>query len=380
MMVTFPRLIAFLAVLISLGVANVCADEPPKDAALAERLLGLEPKKDQAVRLETLQWLQQHAEEKQAGPVIEALAKSIRTDPDGPVRRRAVAVISSLANRWKKPCPLAVVEALYDPVDETRWEAVSWAGTFKSFARGSGERLLRGVKSESAELRSTSLLLLPTAAGNAPPAIEAMEKACSDKVFDVRHCARLALFRARNKLAEHLPYLIRLREDPASVLSPGVGDTEEGKKEQMLRNLYLIASSTSLIEWSEERADELAAGLLKLLGDESALMRRGAANLVFATAIKVEVPARRDGQPFTLPGTQQDALDPILPFLDPEEAAKVKKPQPKKPPQKSGVARSLEKLGVAERLRKLRDDPDRSVREAAGRALERLASLNEKKP
>src|SRR6185437_4362477 len=133
----------------SLSVAGVRADAPAKDAALAEQLRGLEPRKDRAVRLETIQWLQQHAEEKQAGQVIEALEKCIRTDSDGPVRQQAVRILCSLAARWKKPYPLAAVEALYDLVDEARWEAASWAGAFKTFAPGSAERLLRGVKSDS---------------------------------------------------------------------------------------------------------------------------------------------------------------------------------------------------------------------------------------
>jgi hypothetical protein len=225
------------------------------------------------------------------------------------------------------------------------------------------------------------LLLLGRTAGQDPKAIEAMNQATNDKVFDVRYSARIALFRARNKLDEHLPYLIRVREDPASVLSPVPADSPVAKQEREERNLFLLGIATQMIEWSESRAEELATVLLKLLSDESAVMRRGAANLIAASAVKVELAPQKGGDPFALAGMSKDGgLSSILPYIDPEEAAKQKKEtRTKERPQKSKVALCLERLKVQDRLRKLRDaDPDRSVREAARKALEQLAGLDEK--
>jgi hypothetical protein len=362
--------------------AQAQGDPPRKDVPFAEQLRGLDPKNDKAVRLNTIRRINEVGA-RNAGLAVPALERCIRNDPEGEVRQRAVNALSSLAHRLKRPCPLAVAEALRDPVDLVRWEAAAWAGTFKSFAAGSAEALLRGVSADKADARSTCLLLLGRVAGNDPKAIDAMNKATKDKVFDVRHSAHIALFTAKNKLDEYLPYLIRFREDPASVLTPAPPDSKLAKQERAQRNMFLLGIAMQMMEWSETRADELAAVLMKLLGDKSALMRRGAANLIAASAVKVELAAPRKGNPFDLAGTWKDGgSSAILPYIDPEAAAKeAKKTPPKKRPQKSKVALCLEKLKVEDRLRNLRnDDPDRSVREAARRALERLAALNEKKP
>jgi hypothetical protein len=382
-MITTCRFLVFLALVLSVGVAHGQSDPPAKDPPLAERLRGLEAKNDKAQRLQTLDWLNQKVDEPNAPLVVAALERCLREDPEGEVRQRAVGALCHWANRLGRPCPLAVTQALSDSVDEVRWEAAAWAAVFKTFAPGSTEVLLRGVNSDRAELRSTSLLLLARAAGKDPKALDAMEKATNDKVFDVRHSAHLALFRARDRLDEHLPYLIRVREDPALVLTPGPADTEIAKQERAQRNLFLLGIATQVIEWSESRADELAGVLMKLLDDKSAVMRRGAANLIAASAIKVELPAQRPGDPFGLAGLPKDGwAGSILPYLDPEGAAKREKDaRPEERPQKSKVAGCLEKLQVEDRLRKLRDDdPDRSVRAAASRALEQLAGLKEKKP
>src|SRR5262249_27221695 len=158
------------------------------------------------------------------------------------------------------------------------------------------------------------------------------------------HSAHIALFRARDRLDEHLPYLIRVREDPASVLTPGPADAEVAKEERAQRNLFLLGIATQVIEWSESRADELAAGLMKLLDDRSVVMRRGAAKLIAASVLKIEIPAQRPGDPFGLAGVPKDGwASSILPYLDPESAAKREKgARPEERPQKSKVARCLE--------------------------------------
>jgi hypothetical protein len=379
---TLRNLAVFAALLFCSGRAHGQPDPPRKDAAFAEQLRGLDAKNDKAKRLTTLQWINHHADQKNAVIAVPALERCIRDDPEGEVRQRAVAALAQLANRLGRPCPLAVIQALHDSVDEVRWEAAVWAGVFKKFAPGSATVLLRGVKADKADLRSSSLLLLARAAGNDPEALDAMDKAKKDKVFDVRNSAHLALFLAKNKLDEHLPYLIRVREDPDSVLTPIPEDPEVAKQERAQRNLCLLGIATRVIEWSESRADELATVLMKLLGDDSAVMRRGAANLIAASAVKVELPAKREVNPLDFAAMPKDGWSPsILPYVDPESAAKRgKDDRLAERPLKSKVAHCLDKLKVEDRLRKLRDDdPDRSVRYAARRALERLAGLKEKK-
>jgi HEAT repeat len=348
---------------------------PPTDAAFAEQAHRLGPKNDRATRFSAVKWLNAHSGAKNAGPAMPALERSARQEPDREIRGQAVLTLGLIARSLGKPCPLAVVEALLDREEEVRWQAQACAGCWPSgpFAPGSVEVLLRAVRSPDVGVRSSSLFLLALAGGKEPKVLTAIRKAREDRVFEVRHCAHCALFSATNRLDEFLLYLIRLREDPESLFTPGLKEAER-KQEQKERNLALLGSSTRLIEWSEHRADELAPLLVKLLNDESPVVRRGAVNLIGATVVKVVLPPR--GQQPGMPGGNLSSLLPyVAPQTSPQTAPGEKKPE------KSKTALRLEKLKVEERLRTLRDrDPDGTVREAAGRALARIALVNERKP
>jgi uncharacterized protein (TIGR03067 family) len=195
----------------------------------------------------------------------------------------------------------------------------------------------------------------------------------------VRCAAHAALFRARGNLDDYLTYLIRAREDPAVVLAPIPDDAELAKTDRLRRNLLIISSGLQLAEWSETRAEEFAALLATLLKDRSPVLRRGAANLIGATAVKIDLKkSRRPGDPLGFAASGQD-LWFILPYIEPRKDTKQNQdPQPKPRPEKSKVAHRLEQLGVQATLRKIRDDdPDHSVRAAARFALERLAAAGD---
>jgi hypothetical protein len=359
------------------------SEQAPTDAEFAEQLRHLEPQNDKAVRLKALRWINGNSRQPSAARAIPALEKCLREDPEAEVRQQALLDLCLIARRLDKPCPQAVIEALHDKEDVVRYQAVACTPWFKTFTPGSLEVLFRGVKADNAELRSSSLLLLARVAGKDQKALEAIANAKKDSDFDVRHSAHMALFMAKDKLEEHLPYLIRMREDPASVLTPGPEGSEVGKQERAQRNRILLGIAAEMIGWSEARADELAGVLIKLLKDDSAVMRRGAAHLIGASAMKAQLPVQRDADPLTPPSMPTESwFESILPYLDPEAEAKRKQDvKPKEAPQKSKVAQRLETLGVEATLRKLReDDPDRSVRAAARWALERLARVDEKKP
>ncbi len=390
------------------GPAYGQSDAPPDAKTFAQRLRGLDPKNGKEARLEALRWISQHADGKNAAQAAAALERCMRDDPDVQIRQRAVAERAQLARRLGQPCPLAVLETLNDPVDFVRWEAAVWAGLSKTtYAPGSLEIVLRGVKSDRPDVRTTCLLLLPRVGGTDAKALDAIRKATKDPVFDVRHSAHIALFRVHNRLDEYLPYLIRVREDPAAVLGPVPADPAAAKKERELRNVFVIGMAIQLIEWRESRADEMAAVLMKLLGDKSAVMRRGAANLIAVSVVKVELAPQRGFNPLDFATSPKDGMFRILPYVtpgdggsqsspfltpsdplsknqpgrDPKSAEKRgKEARPKERREKSSVALRLEKLHVQDRLRQLRDnDLDASVLAAARRALEQLASFNAKK-
>lgn len=359
-----------------LPVAGTQAAAPqPTELEFKEQIQRLERAKDKATRLESLRWFNRHAGADHAALALPALERCVRDADEMEVRRDAVLVLALIAKRRDKPCPLSVVEALLDKEDEVRWQAGASTALFQAFAPGSVEVLLRCARSENAGLRGDSLLILARAAGKDRKVLDTIEKAKQDRAFEVRHSAHCALFRATDRLDEFLLYILRVREDPDAVLRPAPEDAELRKRERAMRNLFLIGSSMQLIEWSEKRADELAPLLMKSLEDKSPVLRRGAANLIGATAVKVDLPA--SGK------LEGDWFSKLAPYLEKDVLPDpLKKDTPtEKRPQKSRVATRLEKLQADSRLRKMRDnDPDRSVREAARFALDRLASVQEKKP
>jgi hypothetical protein len=368
-------------VVLALGVAQGAQDGKPTEAEFLEQIRHLEGKNNLRTRLEAVGWLSMHTRAATALVVLPALERCIRTDPDKEVRQRAVSSLAHIARRLDRPCPLVIAEALLDREDFVRWQAVACTPTFDRFAPGCVEVLLRGVESDLADVRSTCLLVLARAAGKDRKAMAALERATHDKVFDVRHSAHLALLTANDSLDEFLPYLLCLREDPAAVLSPASADPEMHKKEREQRNLFVIGLQFRVYEWSETRADELAAAVMKRLADPSAIMRRGTANLIAAAVVKVVLAPKKDlFSP--LDDLQRDANKELFKFLTPSVGPQAF-PEAKKAPraEKSKVALRLEQLHVAESLRRLRNqDPDGAVRAAARNALERLESFERGKP
>jgi hypothetical protein len=243
------------------------------------------------------------------------------------------------------------------------------------FEPGAVEILLRCARSADPHARADSLYLLARADLRDKRVLAAIENAKQDRTFEVRNAAHSAHFRVTGRLEEFLPYVIRVREDPEAVLSPLPVDSELRKQERMQRNLFMIGNAVQLMEWSEKRPDELATALLKLLQDKTPLTRRGAANLIGAVALKVELADPRKQSP--------DWAMHVLPYFESYSTHKTPGSAPKveRQTQRSAAAEALEKRKVRDRLSEMRDkDPDEQVRDAARIALTRLVSLDRKMP
>jgi hypothetical protein len=284
----------------------------------------------------------------------------LRDDPLPEARQRAVNALAHVAHRLGKPCPLAVVEAFMDKDELTRWQANACAPIFKkNFAPGCVDVLLRGTTSADSWIRMTCVIYLGHAGGKDPRARAAIEKARLDKVFDVSHMARWALFNLDDKLDDLLPYVIRLREEPEVFRTAPADNAEARQKERENFNLYLGGTMLQYLDWIESRGPELAGLLVKLLDDDKPLMRRGAANLIAVSVLKLPPPV------------------PLKTFLLPTE--EEKKPEPS--PMPSRTFFELKKRAVDKKLTALAEkDPDAGVREAARKALDSLARVSDKKP
>jgi len=353
----------FVTVLLSPSVRA----EPPSAADFDAQIARLTPRPTRDERLAVAKWLLVNFPSKHAPRAILALEALVRKDPEPAVRRAAVVALVQIVNRHDVPCPLGLVVALRDPVDEVRWEASVLGGPFKKrLAPGAFDALRAAAGDERAEVRSTALIHLAHAAGKDGKARAAIEKAKQDKAFEVRYTAHSAWFIATDDLAALLTYMIRVRVEPKAVLNALAEGSEEANLQQCRRNLFILGSVTKIVDWTEERPDELAVALLKLLDDKSPAMRRGAVDLMGASARKVDKP-RRD--PWGGIDPVPRSLESLLPYLDPGVQASKEKPAPKPEPSKTYA--SLLARNADAKLRELvTKDPNETVRTAARRALE----------
>jgi hypothetical protein len=356
----------------------------PTDAQVRQQARQLDPKNDKAARLQAVKWFGARCYAKNIDLGLAALEECIRKDPDMECRRDAVHSRAMIARERKRPCPLAVIESFLDKEDEPRWMATACMVFFKSFEPGTVNVLLRAAESEKPGVRSDSLLILAQAGPKEKRALDAIEKGKSDATFLVRHTAHIAWLTATDRMPDYLTYVIRVREDAEGALTPIPKDPQDAQNEKAMRNLFILGSTFKLIEWSDQRPDELATHLLTLSEDKSPLMRRGAANLIGAVVIKTELPDpnKKGEMPWMmhiLPYIEQGDLFKTLGEDKKDKKDKKDAKEPKKePPQPSRAAVALQKQGVQARLVALRDmDPDRTVRDAARAAIARLATVKQ---
>jgi len=393
---------SFLRLLTTLPLfaAPAVAKDGPSAADFDSQLARLTPTASKEDRLAVAKYCLRHFPSEHAKRAVPALERMIRKDPDAEVRLEAVQALTQFAYRHKRPCPLALVEAMRDTDEQTRGWALVGAGMFKDrFDTGAPEALIAGAADDRPEVREACLCLLPRAAPKDPKAVAAIDKATMDKEFAVRHTAHTARFRATGNLPEFLAYIIRVREEPDTVLNPLPAGSEAANVQQCQRNLFLMGGAYKVTEWAEERPDDLARALLKFLADKSPATRRGAADLIGASARRLEKVERDPwAEPSTinwfqtlLPYSESDIkLPPLRPtisgvavpqYVRPDATPDGKKAASPPSPQPSKAADYFRELNVEARLIELRDrDPDETVRKAAKRALERLAEVPERIP
>lgn len=360
-------LATFVVLLISSGVRA----EPPSAADFDTQLAKLTPEATKAERLAVAKWLLSNFPSKHSPRAVPALEQLICKDAEPEVRQKAVAALVQLVNRHDVPCPLGLIAALRDPVDEVRWEASILSGPYKKpLAPGVLDALIVATADERTDVRSICLIHLAQAAGKDVKARAAIAKAKEDKTFDVRNMAHSAWLLATDDLAAFLTYVIRVREEPKAVLDALAEGSEAAKLQQYQRNLFVLGSAARIADWTHERPDDLAAALIKLLDDKSATMRRGAADLIGVSARKVEQKRRDPLAPFDAGNSPFESL---LPYLDPDGKTPKEKPAPA--PQPSKAYAGLLERKADDRLRPGREGFGRSGPRGARRALERFAEV-----
>jgi hypothetical protein len=353
-----------LSLFVGLLVSYAARADEPSAADFDTQIAKLTPTATKDERLAAAKWVRANFASKHAPRAIPALEELVRKDPEAAVRRVAVESLVHIVNRHDVPCPLGLVVALRDPVDEVRWSASVLPGPYKRrLAPGAFDALLAAAADDRPGVRVNALIHLSHAAGKDPKARAVIEKAKGDKSFEVRCTAHSAWFTATHDLPAYLAFMVRVREEPKTVLDPLPEDSEEAKDQRKRRNLVILGHSILIADWAESRPDDLAIALLGLLNDKSAAMRRGAAELLGVVARKAEIP---HAEPLGFDWNKSPLS--LLPY--PELKEKEEKIPPKPRPSEA-YARLLARNADA----KLRDlaakDPDETVRAAARRSLDR---------
>ncbi len=117
----------------------------PTDPDVGARIRCLEQTSDRPARLEALRWLQKHAAATDAGLAVPVLERIIQNDPVARVRQEAAVTLFDVTRKRKRPCPLALVRAIFDPDADVRQDAAALAVQFTDFAPGTVELALRAA-------------------------------------------------------------------------------------------------------------------------------------------------------------------------------------------------------------------------------------------
>jgi hypothetical protein len=250
----------------------------PTAAEVTQQIRRLDPRNDKSARLDALRWLDLRLRGEQAEQATPALTRCVKDDPEPEVRSRAIMALAGLERRRKQPCPLALIEAMLDPIDIVRWQAGVQIALFPDLAPGAAPVLLRGTKSEDPDVRGNILFPLARAARKDPTLLPALRERTKDKDWFVRDCAHIALYRATDEIDDYLLYVARER---AAAHKAGPLRKEEGEEEKRLRaqrNLLMISGAVMLSEWLEKRPKDVAGAIRRMLEDEAASERSAAAS------------------------------------------------------------------------------------------------------
>jgi HEAT repeat protein len=320
----------------------------------------LQPGHAKAERLDALGWMDQHLGSAELDRAIPALERVIKDDPETDVRRRAITTLARLELQRKRPCPLALFEAVLSPTDNVRWEAGLWVGQFQEFAPGAAAVLLRGTRSDKPDVRGNVLFPLGRAARKDAKLVPAIRERLKDEAWFVRDCAQIALYRATDQFDDYLPYLARERETAHRARPAGEGESAAEKRLRETRNLLLIGRAGLLSEWLETRPKDVARVLGKML-DDKAPAERVAPAILLADFAPLYPLLRRSDRKAGIEGTTPWAE------LTADNSPQVKRERA------AHLASRLKELGLLDRFARLaQNDPDAEVRRAAGEALERL--------
>jgi HEAT repeat protein len=376
-----PYRFAVLTLVLVASPLSTPADEEPSFVDVVRRQVRqLDPKgNDPAARLAALKWMGESGATRYAALILPALERSLRSDPDAPVREKAAELFGLTAFQQKpRVCPRALVEGMRDRDENVRGICYGVASMFKEFAPGCRQVLLRCLQEGDSNTRANAVSLLWDT-GKDEQTLQRLRQLTRDRDLWVRDAAYAALFRATDRLEEIVPYKFQVLLDSVPPRPPGPKTTEAESRDRAKKNLMAVSASLYLYLWTRERTDEMAGILLKLMKHESPRMREAVAKLL--AGVGEEVLRLRKAKHAPKPGGARTGefeyprlLDPVVPDGKPRATPEQQLRRLEK------VVARLAELKVEAGLQRLRDhDPEPSVRTAAATALQQLSAAKGKR-
>ncbi len=332
-------------------IALMC---PPACRAMAEdfsqEIEHLSKGHPRAERIAAIEKLHGEHETKGAEKAIPALSACAKDD-DPFIRSQSLLTLGLIAVDRKLPCPDPLVEALLDPDESVRHMATNLVGASDGYSPASLATAYRALEHDDYIVRSAALEVIKFAGQHDKKALPAVKRALNDKNRQVRHNARVALWKLTGDREMKVRNLVEDFIEPVPAKASAAISNEEICEIKVSKG----GAPMVLHDMSREYPRDVASLLIKLTKDASPSMRSGAASMLgvcFGSQVKLSLLNSTGGVQF--PDGDQ---------FDETEADKTKR-------------RLTADMGIENVLQGLRDDPDESVRKSAIAALDQL---NEKK-
>ena len=276
----FCHHLGILAALLPICQTSFAADE------VADAIGRLSRSTDSKERIEAINALSKLRKNTDSVRAIPILAK-VAEDKDAGVRVASLELLALIANAQHQSCPEVLVRALFDRNDEVRGTAFTYLDCpgFKDYSKASLALLLRALEHQDADVRCSIPQPLVRAGGKSKEVLNALEKATKDKHVLVRNNAHVALWDLEKDWGRFVRHLLQSVEAPTASTNGLVKDSSDEKRGREAIQLVALGCTIYLKKLCDEKPAELAPILLKLLTDESPVIRRAAARSLGAMSI-----------------------------------------------------------------------------------------------
>lgn len=223
-------------------------------------------------RIAAAQWLRK-SEDRHALQATDSLTAMCK-DADADIRYASVLTLDTLCRRYARPCPLVLVEAMYDPVYKIRTNAGLIVSLYKQLPHEAVPLLLQHAAHTDVEIRANTLNALGRAGADDALALAVLRQAVHDRDVPVRTNAVAGLWHATDDLSQVVPHWLLFIEE--ALLAETRSNDDAARKDVATLEMAAIGADTQLQKHGRRRPAELCNVLVELLRSDRPVMQRAA--------------------------------------------------------------------------------------------------------